>query len=83
MSPSAKEGRAVFKGKTITEMRYSQKGTKEPTVADLSLTRATCVTNMKRGKKSGTNPPFYPLFLSLPLPPFFLHSLHPPPFLET
>lgn len=30
MSPSAKEGRAVFKGKTITEMRYSQRGTKEP-----------------------------------------------------
>lgn len=30
MSPSAKEGRAVFKGKTITELRYSQRGTKEP-----------------------------------------------------
>lgn len=30
MSPSAKGGRAVFKGKTITEPRYSQRGTQEP-----------------------------------------------------
>lgn len=51
MSPSAKEGRAVFKGKTLTEMRYSQRGTKEPTLAGLRMTWATCVSNMKRGKE--------------------------------
>lgn len=76
MSPSAKEGRAVFKGKTITEMRYSQKGTKEPTVADLSLTWATCVTNMKRGKEVWDQSSLLPSLslspspsISPPLPP--------------
>lgn len=74
MSPSAKEGRAVFKGKTITEMRYSQRGTKEPTVADLRLTWATCVTNMKRSKEVWDQSPLPPSLSIFPPP-----RLHPPP----